>query len=263
MAKVKLLFQYLYYKLFSKHAEGFRVDTAVIYEFVFHVLNKKSNGNDLERIEKYREEISNNNNFIEITDFGAGSKKLPATTRKIRDIARTGSVNKKFGSFLYRCTKYYKPQYVIELGTSLGISTLYLAAGNPQAKVFSIEGNPKAAKIASENFIKSGFENIKIINEKFDDALPELIKKLDNNFLAFVDGNHRKESVLKYFDLLSGKANRQSIVIFDDIRWSSEMFEAWNIIKEKKEVKVSVDLFFMGIVFFSSSGDKQHFVIDF
>ena len=105
--------------------------------------------------------------------------------------------------------------------------------------------------------------NIEIINEKFDDALPQLVKKFDSNFLAFIDGNHRKENVLKYFDLLSDKANHQSIVILDDIRWSSEMFEAWNMIKVKQKVKVSIDLFFMGILFFRGDIQKQNFFINF
>ena len=82
--------------------------------------------------------------------------------------------------------------------------------------------------------------------------------------LAFIDGNHRKEPTLHYFSELLKKSTNDSIFIFDDIHWSSEMEEAWNLIQQHDSVTLTVDLFFIGLVFFSTDFKvKQHFTIRF
>jgi predicted O-methyltransferase YrrM len=82
--------------------------------------------------------------------------------------------------------------------------------------------------------------------------------------LLFVDGNHRKEATLEYFNIFLEKATPQSIFIFDDIHWSKEMEEAWKLIQQHNSVTLTIDLFFLGMVFFSKDFKvKQHFPIRF
>jgi predicted O-methyltransferase YrrM len=80
--------------------------------------------------------------------------------------------------------------------------------------------------------------------------------------LAFIDGNHRKEPTLRYFETILPKTHEGSCIVFDDIHWSSEMEEAWELIRKDERVKLSIDLFFIGIVFFRTEfREKQHFSI--
>jgi predicted O-methyltransferase YrrM len=155
----------------------------------------------------------------------------------------------------------FQPEEVLELGTSLGISSAYLASANSKIKVITIEGCKEIAEKAKENFKKLGLQNIEQHLGNFDDVLPQLLSEKKKIDFVFFDGNHRKEPTLNYFKQCLAHAHEGSIFIFDDIYWSSEMKEAWNEIKMNERVTVTLDLFFMGIVFFRKEQVKQHFII--
>jgi len=158
--------------------------------------------------------------------------------------------------------KYYQPQSVIELGTSLGITTCYLLLANPGSEVLTFEGAPEVGNIAKQNFESLHLENIRLIDGNFDYTLYPAIYHLPSVDFAFVDGNHRREPTLNYFNCLLPKMNDHSIFIFDDIHWSPEMEQAWEQIKMNPAVRCTIDLFFIGIVFFRQEfKETQHFKI--
>ncbi|MEO5783563.1 MAG: class I SAM-dependent methyltransferase, partial [Ginsengibacter sp.] len=165
---------------------------------------------------------------------------------------------------LFRIVQYYKPHNIVELGTSLGITTAYIASANKTSEVFTLEGAKNIAAIAQQNFEKIGVQNIKQIQGNFDDTLPHLLSQIQKIDLAYVDGNHRKKPTLNYFNQLFEKSNDQFILIFDDIHWSEEMEEAWKEIQQHNDVTLTIDLFFIGLVFFKKDFKaKQHFIIRF
>jgi predicted O-methyltransferase YrrM len=84
------------------------------------------------------------------------------------------------------------------------------------------------------------------------------LPKLD---LVFFDGNHQKVPTLDYFHHCLTKAHENSIFIFDDIHWSSEMDEAWQQIQGHEQVSLTIDLFQFGLVFFRKGIAKQHFTL--
>lgn len=199
-----------------------------------------------------------------IEDFGAGSRVDSHKQRKVSAIAKAALKPKKFGQLLYRIVKYYQPKTILELGTSLGITTSYLASGNTYAKVITMEGAASVANVARKNFTSLDLKNIELVEGNFDITLPSVIQRKDVIDLAFIDGNHRKEPTLNYFNQLLSKTNEQSILIFDDIHWSEEMEEAWNEIKQHASVTLTIDLFFIGLVFFRKENKvKQHFEVRF
>ena len=152
----------------------------------------------------------------------------------------------------------------MELGTSLGITTAYLAAANANGKVFTIEGAPAIAKLARKNFDRLNLYNTKLIEGGFDSALPELLDTIKRVDFAFVDGNHRMEPTLRYFQLLLQYADEKTILVFDDIHWSEEMEAAWRQIQQHPAVTCTVDLFFLGLVFLRKDfKTKQDFTIRF
>jgi predicted O-methyltransferase YrrM len=159
---------------------------------------------------------------------------------------------------------YYKVNTVVELGTSLGVTTGYLAAANLKGKVYTFEGAKEVAKVAIENFATLSLEHIKLIDGNFDETLQPALEDIDKVDLAFVDGNHRKEPTIEYFNKLLEKASERSIFIFDDIHWSGGMEEAWEHIKQHPMVTLTIDLFFIGLVFFRKEQKvAQHFSIRF
>src|SRR4051812_30898943 len=76
--------------------------------------------------EDWRTECSLNNKFIDVTDFGTGN----SGKRKISSIVTRAAKSPKEGQLLYRLVNYFRPKKMLELGTSLGVTTLYQASGN-------------------------------------------------------------------------------------------------------------------------------------
>ncbi len=260
--RFKVIFQYLYYCLYRPHNKGHGIHSPFLYAFLQKVIYAKTTENDVLKaiaILKQTLTISTENIFVD--DFGAGSKSIKNSKRSVSQIATTSSINNKYGQLLHKTVLYFKPQIIIELGTCLGIGSMYLASGNEKAKIITIEGSKVLTNKAIENFAQVKFNNITAINSSFDDILPTILGEQGGFDLIYIDGNHKKTSVLHYFNtcLLYRKPN--SIIIIDDIRWSEGMYEAWLEICNHSQVNLSIDLFRIGIVFLNSTLKKQNFMI--
>jgi predicted O-methyltransferase YrrM len=193
--------------------------------------------------------------------MGAGSGSDKHTRRTVSGILRNAAKRKKLAQLIFRIVKHYSPETIVEMGTSAGLTTAYLALGGGNARVITIEGAPEIAALARRNIDLLKVQNIRLVEGSFD-HLEEELERLPHVDLAFVDGNHGKVPTLSYFSQLLKKVNASSILIFDDIRWSKEMEEAWKTIKLHENVTLSIDLFFLGIVFFREEFKvKQHFTI--
>jgi predicted O-methyltransferase YrrM len=182
----------------------------------------------------------------------------------VKKMAQSSLKPKKFSQLLYRMVQYYQPKVIVELGTSFGITTAYLASGNDNARVYTCEGAKNIAGIAKQTFSILDKKNIVVTKGDFANTLPPLLHQLQNIDLAFVDGNHRKTPTLDYFEQLLKVSSANTLLIFDDIHWSAEMEDAWEAIKQHPEVTLTIDLFFIGIVTLSKDIKvKQHFAVRF
>ena len=261
--RFQLAKKYLHYYVNASNGKGHGIHSPFVYDFIKNVLNDKKNYQCYWQIEKLRRELLQDKKVIEVEDFGAGSSAVPFRQKKVSDITRSFLKSKKFARLLFRMVNHYKPKTIIELGTSLGVTSAYLGA-NKTSEVFTLEGSKNVAAIAENNFKKLDLQNIKVVLGNFDNTLPQLLSQLQKFDLVFVDGNHRKAPVLNYFQQLLQKSTDHSIFIFDDIYWSVEMEEAWKKIQQHPSVTLTIDLFFIGLVFFKKDFKaKQHFVIRF
>jgi predicted O-methyltransferase YrrM len=261
-SRIQIAKKYLNYYLTSSNAKGHGIHSPFVFNFIKIILNDKNLYPEYRRVEMVRHQLMHNRFVLKVEDLGAGSLVSKFERRTIADIAKYAAKPRKYAQLLYRLSHYYQPETIIELGTSLGLSTAYLALGNPNAKVVTIEGARQVANIAEEIFRQLKLTNIELLNGSFDNLLPQVLKEKGKTDMVFVDGNHRKEPTLRYFNMLLERKHTESIIIIDDIHWSTEMEEAWEEIKNHPSVKVTIDLFFMGLVFFREDFKmKQHFVI--
>ena len=260
----QLTLKYLLYWLTASNTKGHATHSPFVYEFITQVLNDNREFDCFRYIESVREELKNNNAAINVPDFGAGSRIQLTHKRKISVVAKSSLKPKKYSRLLFRIVHYYKPLSILELGTSFGVTTSYFSFANPSAKIITMEGAPEIASIAKENFNQLNLSNIKIIKGNFDETFSSVIGQLSTINLAFIDGNHRRQPMLDYFHQLINKSTSSTIIIFDDIHWSKEMEEAWNEIKQHQSVTLTIDLFFIGIVFFrKEQKTKEDFIIRF
>lgn len=256
--------KYMQYYLKANNGKGHGAHSPFVYDFIINVLNDKRNFYAYENIEKLREGLLKENSILHVEDFGAGSKIGLTKQRTVSAIASSSLKPAKYAQLLFRMVNYYQPKTILELGTSLGITTAYLAAANNNAFVTTMEGSKEISSKATKNFELLELKNIQQIQGNFDITLPALLPKLSNIDFAFLDGNHRYLPTINYFNSILPKISNQTIVILDDIHWSKEMEQAWNEIKNHESVTLSIDLFFIGILFFKSEFKvKQHFTIRF
>jgi predicted O-methyltransferase YrrM len=223
---------------------------------------KAKNQQSIQLFEDLRKGLLNDNSEITIKDLGAGSPHSAGFKRKISNIAKTSLTPPKFSALYNRIINRYDAQTIIELGTSLGINTLYLAQ-KAGTRVTTFEGSPAIALNAKLTFEFVEAQNIKLIEGNIDQTLPaflEFIRKID---LAFIDANHSYKPTIKYFNWLITKTHPRSIIIIDDIHYTKEMQNAWNEIKHHPLVYGSADLYRCGIIFLDPSLNKQHVVLQF
>lgn len=240
------------------------VHSPFVYVLLEEVLNDRRPKPAYTPIEELRAALLRSEEVIQVTDLGAGSLMGATNTRRIRDIVKHAAKPPKFGQLFYRLVQYFKPATVLELGTSMGLSTAYMATASPAAAVHTIEGCPNIAARAAKNFASLGLQNIHQHTGNFDDVLPELLTKIPAPDLVYVDGNHREEPTVRYFLECLKYLKPSAVVIFDDVHWTDGMERAWETIKTQGSVRLSVDLFFIGIVFLLEEVKvKQHFVLKF
>lgn len=235
-----------------------------MYDFITHVLLDKNERLAFQEIEQHRKLLLKNKSLILVEDFGAGSVVLKKKKRRIDQIAASSLKSKKYAQLLYRIAEYYQPESVIELGTSFGITTAYLAKSHEKIQIITFEGAPEVAAMAQKTFSDLQISNIELYVGDFNLRLPEYLESKPKINLAFMDGNHRRQPTLHYFNQIIQHTHSSSILIFDDIHWSAEMEAAWEEIKNHPSVTLSIDLFFIGLVFFRKDFKvKQHFTIQF
>lgn len=248
---------YIKYRLRSTNQHG--IHSPFVYDLVTKCFYDKTNFLEYSVLKKYRNKLLQSKETINVTDFGAGSRVFRSNTRKVSAIAKNAGISIKRQQLLYRLTRYFKSINVLELGTSLGLGTSALALGNPSAKIVTVEGCPETSEKARELFKEFDLNNILLTNEIFDEFFGKVTTETYD--LVYIDGNHSKERTLQYFEILMKKIHNDTVFIFDDIYWSKSMTEAWEQIIMHPHVRVSIDTYQWGILFFRKEQEKQHFCI--
>ena len=261
MINLQLAINFLQHQFRAKTRHGvhspfaYRLVDKVIYDF-----HAKTVYQDIEQL---RNNLLHDERRISITDPGAGSYVNNNKQKQISSLAKNALKPARLAQLVHRLAADLKPGNIIELGTGLGITTAYLAKAAPEARVISIEGCPETASIAGENLKNLNIQNVELLVGNFDELLPKLIQDIPELDFVFIDGNHRKDATLNYFKWCLPRLNDNSMMIFDDIYWSRGMKEAWEEIKAHPQVTVTIDLFWIGLVFVRKSQAKEDFMIRF
>ncbi len=255
----RLIAKGIKYYLTLPHNTGHGIHSPFLFRLINEVFSKDIDYDVFRKIENYRQQLIWSNEKLLVSELGARSSSRSGY-KKIKNIAQKESTPHHYGRLLYNLAREFEPENMLELGTCLGIGTLYLALGNPSGKVFSIEGSAEKASLASSMLQKEA-PNTEIFIGNFDEQLPKVLQAAGKIDLAFIDGNHKKESTLKYFNDILEYSHDNTVFVFDDINWSPGMMEAWHEIQNYPKTRVCLDLFRMGIVLLSPKLQKENFTI--
>lgn len=256
-----MLYQQIeYLKFLFKTKNQVRTNSPFIFNLTTKCLYKKTNHNFWGSFLKVKRQLLDTKKKIKVTDFGSGSRVFKSDERQVSRIVKVAGISNKKAKLLIRLINYFQPKKVLEIGTSLGLGTSAIKIGNKEVKITTLEGCPETSKIAHQLFNRNGFKTIDILTGNFKETLPKIIKNNQFDFIYF-DGNHTKTATLEYFDTCLPTINNDTVWVFDDIYWNNEMQETWAEIKKHPKVTITVDLFYLGIVFFRKEKGKEHFKI--
>jgi len=241
----------------------YAVHSPFVFGLIKHVIKPGSPQAICGPVEQLREKLRQDRTRILKTDYGSGAGGESVLKHEVRvsGLAKYSSVPARQAARLFYLVRHLEVADILEFGTSLGISTAYMAKANPAAKIVTMEGCPELAARAQANFNSLKLENIETLTGNFDDILDVALQRFEKLGLVFFDGNHRMQPTLDYFQKCLEKVHNDSVFIFDDIHSSEEMQHAWEQIKKHPEVTVTVDLYHAGWVFFRKELSVQHFTL--
>lgn len=258
MSKLHQFFSYLSYWLNEENEHS--LQAPFIYDIYQKVIKQSGiQKASYSKIESIRKQFIQSDKSIEVIDYGSGSSGK-TNTRKISQIASNGISSRKYSQLFDHLIDYLEAEKIIELGTSLGINSLYLA-NHPDRKLTTFEGDTSLYAISEAVFEGNNKQNIKLIEGNINDTLPQYLESIDQFDLVFLDANHQYEPTVNYFQHLLNKAHDKTCFIFDDIHRSKGMEQAWEEVKNHYEVTLTIDLFQVGIVFINPEIRKQNYIL--
>jgi precorrin-6B methylase 2 len=273
---------FLRHLLTSRSTAGHGVHSPYVYDFLTTVVRSRTDLKIVTQVENLRRAMLSDKRIIRVTDFGAGSVTRAGGERSVAEIARTAAVPAKEAGLLSRIVSSMlasevrqsgeaveqagdlpdggeaAPQswrarskdqgIILELGTSLGISTLALALAAPERRVITVEGCPETAAIARENLRNHGASNATVMNLEFSAALECIRKEGLIASFAFIDGNHRGTAITQYIPQIAAMGE-EIIIVADDIHLTKDMFLAWRSLTASGIATATMETLRLGIFF--------------
>ena len=242
MFNLSMAISYLKHWFKAKTRHG--VHSPFVYRLLDEVIYDFRAKTDYQEIERFREALLHDD-------------------RNHNLVNKQSLISARLAQLIYRLVADLKPGQIIELGAFKGITTAYLAKAAPGASINSIAGNSEAFTGIKEVLQKLNLHNVELHSGNVDELLPELIREIPELDFILIDGNHSKTAILNYFKYCLPKMSNHSMMIFEDIYRSREMRSAWEEVKSNPEVSVTIDLFWMGLVFVRRAQRKEDFKIRF
>lgn len=246
----------------SNAATRHSIHSPFLYNLVDEVIRCRKADPACKPVERLRRELKQSRMVIRKTDYGkspAGRFQPVEYPVSISHIANHSLTSVRHARRLFRLARFLNANTMLELGTSLGLTAAYLALARPGAQVITLEGCPELSRIARQNCKKLGIPDVEVVTGPFSETLTPALRQLGKADLIYIDGNHQEEAVTGYFEQCLDFITNDTVVVFDDIRHSEGMEEAWNKICRHERVKISLDLFFSGWILFRKESSREHF----
>jgi predicted O-methyltransferase YrrM len=235
------------------------VHSPFVYDLITKVLRNKKRSSLYAAIERERSRLKSCKDELDVIDYGAGSRVHTGSRRSVQSIARTALQPASHARALTMIAG--QSQRILELGTSLGITTAHFAAALPQATIYTIEGSEAIAEQAQHVWRRLNLKTIESVVGDFDAVLHSVLTRMQQVDCLIIDGNHSGDACLRYLEMALPFCNEGTVFIIDDIYWSPSMTDAWMRLVEDERFTLSLDFFDFGVLYCTRGRVKEHFVL--
>lgn len=278
-ASVHRILAFLKHRLTAWNTTGEGIHSPYLFELVRFILRDENPYYCFADIERRRDYLLRCEDELEVVDYGSqGSPEGKRLTRRVSDIAKTHLESAAVAQVLFRLVNWIgqqekHPLEILELGTSFGITTAYLASPDSRNTVTTFEGSGEVLKIAQGVWRALKMENIRWEEGPIDKTLFNYVRTSDHAHadadktdarwldIAYLDANHTYEATMRYAALLLPLLPEKGVMVLDDIHYSEEMEQAWEELKADPRVTTSMDLYHIGLLFVDPHYLKRHYKI--
>lgn len=247
-----------YIKYIIKAQGRHKIHSPFVFDFVDVCLNQKIDLLAKKKLKEYNTTLFADKKKYIFDTFGAGSKNKRRVSN-IKELAKKAGTRGKYWDLLYKLSKHYKPNSILELGTNLGFGTLAFNLGHPTVNIDTIEGSRILYEVNIKNLKRLNNNKINLFNSTFETFFDKPNKtKYD---LVFIDGDHTCKKLFLHLEKVMHHIHQETIIIIDDIRWSDDMYNGWKQIVDDKRFNLTIDLFKIGIIILKKNKEKEHFII--
>ena len=279
MSKIHQIGAFIRHFLTAWNTSGEAIHSPYLFRLVRFVLRDENAYYCFRDIERRREFLLACEDSLDVVDYGsAGSPEGLHVQRRVCDIAKNHLESARVGQVLFRIVNFLheeekRPLRILELGTSLGITTAYLASPDSRNKVVTMEGSEAVLRVAQGVWKMLKLENIEWVQGNIDDTLYNIYigergkvkgergKERGELDLVYVDANHTYDATMRYADFLLNRLTEKGILVLDDIHYSEQMERAWSELKADPRVTTSMDLYHVGLLFVDTHYLKRHYRI--
>lgn len=238
------ILSWLRHALTATNTHGHGIHSPRLFNIVQNVIDNPYPYYAFRDLERYRQVLLNDTTELNITDYGTGK----SGRRTVAQVARTSLADKKQAQFIARLTADLQPENILELGTSLGLTTAYMATACGSARLVTMEGCANIAARAQKTLDTFKCSNTTIIVGDIDSTLQKTLDSTGSIDLLYIDANHTAEALCRYFDRCADKMSAKGIAIIDDIYWSEDMNSGWQQLTRHPKVTASFDLYRCGLL---------------
>ncbi len=241
---MRYFWKYLSYLFHAKHRKGFGIHSPFVFYLVTMVIEEKLPYYRFVQIENLRTLLTKTKKKIKENRNGVEKE------RRISEFVYESSFSPSYDQLLFRLVNFFKPKNVVEIGDSVGITTLYLATSDTRRPTYTIGESKDLADFAHTTFGKVGLQNIIQLAGSVEEKLPVVLSKEKNVDFVYFGRQASVEAMQKSLSLLSSCFTGKTVLLMSDI-WKDDRKKLWESVKKQGGGRVSIDMFHYGILIYN------------